>query len=225
MNIGRTICLVVALTAAGSLHAQNCSGGPDGGMDATGNQCSTPTDVANYTTASWVAPLAQASTMGGVQRSVPAVLPAVRLGDDAGRSIEAGRRRGANRSGRRRKGGRPCAGFDLANRGRLGIAMLGRPRRRNGRHRQPVQRGSGCRGDYAPCTQQPAPIARACEPDIGVGLDKTPISLAPIGPASPRARWFTTRLRAFCQPRTIVGDPPVRQRAADSAVPASTAAC
>lgn len=78
MNIGRTIFLVVALTTAGSLHAQNCSGGPDGGMDATGNQCSTPTDVANYTTASWVAPFAQASTMGGVQRSVPAALLAVR---------------------------------------------------------------------------------------------------------------------------------------------------
>ncbi|MFO1313962.1 MAG: hypothetical protein U1F58_00015 [Burkholderiales bacterium] len=34
-------CAVFALgiAAAGTAHAQACSGGPDGGMDATGNQC------------------------------------------------------------------------------------------------------------------------------------------------------------------------------------------
>lgn len=44
MNVGRTICLVVILTAAGTLHAENCSGGPDGGTDATGNQCNDAPD-------------------------------------------------------------------------------------------------------------------------------------------------------------------------------------
>jgi hypothetical protein len=78
MNIGRTICLVVTLAAAGSLHAQNCSGGPDGGTDATGNQCSTPTDVAANTTGSGVAPSAQSSTTGGVQQLAPAAPLAVR---------------------------------------------------------------------------------------------------------------------------------------------------
>ena len=86
MNIGRTIFLVVTLTTAGSLHAQNCSGGPDGGMDATGNQCSTPADVAANTTVSGVAPFAQAATMGGVQQSVlaaPVVVRSALMPDEA----------------------------------------------------------------------------------------------------------------------------------------------
>jgi hypothetical protein len=39
MNIRRTIVLLATLAMAASAHAQTCSGGPDGGMDATGNQC------------------------------------------------------------------------------------------------------------------------------------------------------------------------------------------
>jgi hypothetical protein len=32
-------CIVAAFAIAGPASAQTCSGGPDGGMDATGNQC------------------------------------------------------------------------------------------------------------------------------------------------------------------------------------------
>jgi hypothetical protein len=35
-------CIVVAFALAGPLHAQTCSGGVDGGMDATGNLCNFP---------------------------------------------------------------------------------------------------------------------------------------------------------------------------------------
>jgi len=42
MHIGRIIVVSVGLSLASSLHAQECSGGMDGGMDATGNQCNTP---------------------------------------------------------------------------------------------------------------------------------------------------------------------------------------
>lgn len=34
-------CIVAAFAIAGQASAQTCSGGPDGGMDATGNQCNT----------------------------------------------------------------------------------------------------------------------------------------------------------------------------------------
>lgn len=42
MFADRNLFLAAILLASGStLQAQTCSGGPDGGMDATGNQCST----------------------------------------------------------------------------------------------------------------------------------------------------------------------------------------
>jgi hypothetical protein len=46
MKLARTFCLAISLAGIGSLHAQGCSGGVDGGMDATGNQCNTARDVA-----------------------------------------------------------------------------------------------------------------------------------------------------------------------------------
>ena len=42
MNILPTLTLVSALVVAGPLFAQVCSGGANGGMDATGNDCSDP---------------------------------------------------------------------------------------------------------------------------------------------------------------------------------------
>lgn len=42
MNIVSAFALAATLILAGDLHAQACSGGPDGGTDATGNQCSEP---------------------------------------------------------------------------------------------------------------------------------------------------------------------------------------
>jgi len=41
----RLIVLAAASTCTGQLHAQDCSGGPGGGADATGNQCNTPADA------------------------------------------------------------------------------------------------------------------------------------------------------------------------------------
>jgi hypothetical protein len=50
MSVARTICLTIALASSGFLHAQSCSGGIDGGMDATGNQCTSPEVLAPYAT-------------------------------------------------------------------------------------------------------------------------------------------------------------------------------
>jgi hypothetical protein len=46
MNIVQLTAFAVVLACAAPAHAQVCSGGPDGGADATGNQCNTPGDVA-----------------------------------------------------------------------------------------------------------------------------------------------------------------------------------
>ncbi len=40
MNAIRKMLVAAAFALAASAHAQECSGGADGGMDATGNQCS-----------------------------------------------------------------------------------------------------------------------------------------------------------------------------------------
>jgi hypothetical protein len=56
MNIVYTFGLATAMVFSQFLHAQGCSGGADGGMDATGNQCSDPGSVATYTTAYVAAP-------------------------------------------------------------------------------------------------------------------------------------------------------------------------
>lgn len=40
------LSLSLAAVLVGTVHAQSCSGGDGGGMDATGNQCNTPNDVA-----------------------------------------------------------------------------------------------------------------------------------------------------------------------------------
>jgi ferredoxin len=50
MSVARTIGLTIALACSGYLHAQSCSGGIDGGMDATGNQCSSAEVLAAYAT-------------------------------------------------------------------------------------------------------------------------------------------------------------------------------
>ena len=39
MNLHRIVFLSAALAVALPAHAQSCSGGAEGGMDATGNQC------------------------------------------------------------------------------------------------------------------------------------------------------------------------------------------
>ena len=52
MNIVYSLALATAIVFSQSLHAQSCSGGIDGGMDATGNQCNAPVSVMAYTTES-----------------------------------------------------------------------------------------------------------------------------------------------------------------------------
>ncbi len=46
MNAIGAMLVAGAVVLASSAQAQNCSGGSDGGMDATGNQCSHSTPVA-----------------------------------------------------------------------------------------------------------------------------------------------------------------------------------
>jgi hypothetical protein len=75
MNIVPTLFLAAVL--AGPAHAQVCSGGSGGGVDATGNQCNSPHDVAAYTTGSGSVPPARATKSGGVHPSTLAVPPSI----------------------------------------------------------------------------------------------------------------------------------------------------
>lgn len=45
MNQLHALIAAAALVLAASAHAHDCSGGNDGGMDATGNQCNEPASV------------------------------------------------------------------------------------------------------------------------------------------------------------------------------------
>jgi hypothetical protein len=45
MNQLHTLITAAALVLAASAHAQDCSGGKDGGMDATGNECNQPAPI------------------------------------------------------------------------------------------------------------------------------------------------------------------------------------
>ena len=78
MNKVQMFSLSLAAVLAGPVHAQGCSGGSDGGMDATGNQCNTLNEVAAFATGSAIAPPTTRFTrMGNVPAS--AALSAIRL--------------------------------------------------------------------------------------------------------------------------------------------------
>lgn len=78
MNKVRMFSLSLAAVLAGPVHAQVCSGGGnDGGMDATGNQCNTPNEVAAFATGSAIAPPTQIAKMGSVRASASAAHPAI----------------------------------------------------------------------------------------------------------------------------------------------------
>jgi hypothetical protein len=79
MNKIQMFSLSLAAVLAGPVHAQGCSGGNDGGMDATGNQCSTLIEVAALAAGSAIAPPTQITKTGRVWASASAALPAVRL--------------------------------------------------------------------------------------------------------------------------------------------------
>ena len=89
MNIRRTIVLLAILAIAASAHAQTCSGGPDGGMDATGNQCgSSPVPSSNAAPAAAIPAkarrVARAGTSAGkVERTERASASTARTGETA----------------------------------------------------------------------------------------------------------------------------------------------
>ena len=47
MNRSLALCLFAVVASSPLVHGQSCSGGSDGGMDATGNQCNSPTSLAD----------------------------------------------------------------------------------------------------------------------------------------------------------------------------------
>ena len=59
MNKFQMFSLSLVAILAGPVHAQVCSGGNDGGMDATGNQCNTFNAVVAFTTGPAITPAAQ----------------------------------------------------------------------------------------------------------------------------------------------------------------------
>jgi len=46
MKLRQALCLAAVMALTGSLQAQVCSGGLNGGMDATGNDCNAPGSAA-----------------------------------------------------------------------------------------------------------------------------------------------------------------------------------
>ena len=64
MNRVRMLSLALAAVLAGSVHAQMCSGGNDGGIDATGNECNWPSEVAALTAGPATSPPAQVIQLG-----------------------------------------------------------------------------------------------------------------------------------------------------------------
>lgn len=80
MNMVPMLCLVAAF--AGPLYAQVCSGGADGGIDATGNQCGDAAAVGLYANGSDIASSRPTAKMSGIQLSTAATAgtrPTVKL--------------------------------------------------------------------------------------------------------------------------------------------------
>ena len=86
MNKVQMFSLSLAAVLAGPVHAQACSGGNDGGMDVTGNQCNTLDEVAAFATAPAINPPTQVTKMGSVRASASAAHPAVRLTKTSGQN-------------------------------------------------------------------------------------------------------------------------------------------
>jgi len=78
MNTVQMLSWSLAAVLAGPVHAQGCSGGDGGGMDATGNQCNTLHEAAAVTTSSAIAPPTQGAKMGSARASASAARPAIR---------------------------------------------------------------------------------------------------------------------------------------------------
>jgi len=85
MNKVQMFSLSLAAILAGPVHAQGCSGGNDGGMDATGNQCSTLYEVAVFATGSAIAPPTQVTQTDSVR--APAARAVIRLAKTVGQNL------------------------------------------------------------------------------------------------------------------------------------------
>ncbi len=72
MKMVPMFCLVAAFAAP--LHAQVCSGGAGGGIDATGNQCSDASTVGAHENASNIASSGPTAKMNGNQQSTAATV-------------------------------------------------------------------------------------------------------------------------------------------------------
>ena len=70
MNMFPMLCLVAVF--AGPLHAQVCSGGAGGGIDANGNQCSEVAVVESYANGSDIVSPRPTAKMSGLQQSTAA---------------------------------------------------------------------------------------------------------------------------------------------------------
>ena len=70
MNMVPIFCLVAVF--AGPLHAQVCSGGADGGIDATSNQCGDAATIGLYANGPDLASPRPTAKMNGIQRSTAA---------------------------------------------------------------------------------------------------------------------------------------------------------
>jgi hypothetical protein len=70
--IARLFGLVAVVALAGPGHAQGCSGGNGGGMDATGNQCGDAATIGLYANGSDIVSPRPTAKMSGIQQSTAA---------------------------------------------------------------------------------------------------------------------------------------------------------
>jgi hypothetical protein len=87
MNRAQMFSLSLAAILAGPVHAQVCSGGNDGGMDATGNQCNTFNGVTAFTTGPAITSPAQVTKLVTAHASQDH--PAIRLAQTSGKKSTA----------------------------------------------------------------------------------------------------------------------------------------
>ena len=92
MNPLRFSAVVTCIAISAAASAQSCTGGPDGGMDASGCQCNSPPTIVDRTTvhaSASVGPLAGGRTVNRSPLLTPAATDAKRSSpDDANSSFD-----------------------------------------------------------------------------------------------------------------------------------------
>lgn len=78
MNLRHTFLAVAVLALTGAAHAHDCSGGSDGGMDATGNQCNETLAIAAAPASGKAGPAAVDRPRTRATRAIPAGARAAR---------------------------------------------------------------------------------------------------------------------------------------------------